>query len=69
MWTEAFLDASDTSLAGFSMIGLSQTLWALAVLGTVPDASWLAHWCLEARMKVAEMTPVAIANTLWALSK
>lgn len=66
---EAYLDASDTSLGGFTPVALNQVIWSLAVMGVVPDGSWLAHWCLEARSHADDLNPMALTNTIWGLAK
>jgi len=54
---------SDLSLA------MSNSIWAFAKFGTVPEESFLDEWFTLGEHLVAEWNPQMLSNTLWSLAK
>ncbi|KXZ49467.1 hypothetical protein GPECTOR_21g693 [Gonium pectorale] len=63
------LRESSWKLAQFGSQALSNSLYALAVLGISPPRAWMASWLSAAASQLPLADPQHIANMLWALAK
>ncbi|GLC41299.1 hypothetical protein PLESTM_001181200 [Pleodorina starrii] len=63
------LDVSLSKLASFGPQALSNSLYAVAVLGVPPPQAWLSAWLDAAGGQLPRADPQHIANMLWALAR